>query len=330
MDRSAPTRRDADAPDVAEADGLSSPDMKRTLGTVVTLVAALILGLPMSASAGEAVDPNIGDTVLGTSGGLRYARDPALYDAISGYANAEAGCGGPRWHLIGGGSEAGGASADAWLVASRPVDFHDSDLSGDDGWYAGGYGPDGSRHTAYSICIRDRMPRYRQRTVADSPSGDRTGSMGCGDVNWHVTTGGVFIATSQSWTNSSSPRDGGDADGVRDDGWTGRVWDTIGGNGGFYVYAVCAKGLAVHYVHRPPITLVAGETEPRRANCASDEHVVGGGAFVTGPADEARMVSSRPFDDADADNVPDDGWVSRVHGIAGSDKNVTAYAICLG
>jgi hypothetical protein len=288
------------------------------------------LSAPIGAPAGTPVDPNLDDHVFGTTGGIRYASESKPFDIVNGYANAVVGCGGPRWHLIGGGSTSGGPVAQAWQSASRPDDYNDADTRGDDGWYAGAHGAASAELTAYSICIRDGVIRYPTKTVANSPSGLRTASVGCGGAKWHATSGSAFIATTGSWVNSSFPMDGGDPKSTPDDGWTGSVYDFIGGAGGFYIYAVCAQGLDLRYVKRLPVSLSAGQAVLRRADCKETEHVVGGGARVTGPANRSRLVSTIPFDDADADAIPDDGWQSRAYGVSGANKNVTAFAICLG
>ena len=57
--------------------------------------------------------------------------------------------------------------------------------------------------------------------------------------------------------------------------------------------------------------------------CASNEHVVGGGARVSGPADRSRLVTSAPVDGSDADKVPDDGWTTNVYNVSGVAKQVT-------
>lgn len=295
----------------------------------VLAVVFVIAMMPSLARAGEPIDPNLGDTVLGKRGGVRYASDPGAYDAGSGFANVEVGCGGPRWHALGGGIASGGASASAWEAASRWYDFDDADDRGDDGWYPNGYGPAGEELTGYSICMRDAIARYPLADIADDVDSDRTGSVSCGPPTWQVTHAGAFIATSGSWVHGAWPLDDGDAGSVPDDAWNGQVHDTIGGIGGFGMYAICARGLDLNYRRTGPSPLEAGETLALRAPCGPKSHIVGGGVRVTGPAHEARVVASLPADGADVDDVPDDRWRTRVHALAGADKNVTAFAVCL-
>lgn len=295
--------------------------MKAKIVCAALLAVALTVSVPTAVLAGVAMDPNLGDEVLGTSGGLRYASDSMGVNG-SGFASPEVGCGNPRWHLLGGGSAAGGLAALAFLSANRPLDFTDTDLLGDDGWLTGAYGPVGSQGTGYSVCIRDRVERYPVQTVANSSSGLRSATVSCPIGPWRITAGSMFIATSGSWIDASYPLDQGR--------WTGRVYDTGGGIGGFSAYAVCAKGLDLRTVRRAPVPVSAGESVIRRVDCNEREHVVSGGVRVGGPADRSRLVSTIPYDDADANTVPDDGWLSRVYNVAGAKKQVTAFAICLG
>jgi hypothetical protein len=303
--------------------------MKRGFQVPIVVAAVMALSAPIAASGGTTPDPDLNDTVLGTTDGVRYASDVATYDGGSGFASVAAGCGTFRWHLLGGGAMSGGAAATAWQAANRPEDYTDADTDGDDGWLVGGYGVNPDQVTAYSICIRDGQITYPFKDVADSSSGLRSGSVHCGGAKWQVTTGSPFIATSHSWINSSRPRDTGDAGSDPDDRWAGDVYDTVGGIGGFNVYAVCAAHLVLRYVKKDAVSVSAGSSVSRLAGCTSGEHVVGGGPKVSGPEDQARLVSTFPVDDGDPDSIPDDGWQSRVYNISGSDKDVTAYAICL-
>jgi len=297
---------------------------------VVVLAFALALAGPTSAIGGEPIDPNLGDQVLGTEGGVRYAADPDTYDGTSGFASPETGCGGPRWHLVGGGSASGGPASDGWQAFDRPLDFDDADDTLDDGWLSGGYGPPGAADmTGYTMCLRDASVRYRFRDVVDAPSGLRSGSVGCGQANWHAASGSGAIATSGSWVNSSYPIDGDDVGDEPDDGWSSRVYDTVGGLGGFYVHVVCVRDQQVRYVQRDPIAIGSGASVRRRVACQNDEHVAGGGAKLSGPADEARLVSTFPYDDGDPGAVPDDGWQLKAYNLTGSEKMLTAYAVCL-
>jgi hypothetical protein len=290
----------------------------------------LVVALSAPALAGGAVDPNGGDDVVGRAGPLRYSSDRSRFDAgADGFAETHVGCGGPRWHLIGGGAATGGSGTQAWLSFGRPFDGPDADDTGDDGWYTGGFGPDGARVTGYSICIRATSLRYRFRVKADAPSGERRSSVMCGGPRWRTTSGSPLIAATGSWINASIPRDGSDAGNTPDDGWRGTAHDTAAGTGLFSMHVVCARDVRLRYAKRPAVGVPSGEPVVRRVPCRRSEHVVGGGGRISGPADQGRLVVSAPYDGRDPGRVPDDGWRVRAYNVGGADKSLTAFAICL-
>jgi len=304
--------------------------MRHRLLIPAALALLLVLGAPTGAIGGVAVDPNLGDVVYGTVGGLRYASDPDTY-APSGFSSPETGCGGSLWRVLGGGSASGGPPGTAWLAFDRPLDYDDVDLTLDDGWLSGGFGPPAEADlTGYTICIREENIRYRSTVVDSGASGLRTGSVMCGGTGWQVVTGSVAIATSQSWVNSSFPIDGDDANATPDDGWRGRVNDTAGGPGGFYVHAICVRGYSVRYVKGASAPLPAGGSVGVKVACAPGEHVVGGGAKISGPPDHSRLVSTYPYDGGDANQIPDDGWRVRAYNVSAGALTVQPWAICLG
>lgn len=302
--------------------------MTRRLAGCSILGVLLSLLMAGPARAGGSNDPNRGDQGLGTVGGIRYRSDRARFDA-NGAASVRVGCGGPAWHVLGGGAHARGSSSLAWLVSGRPIDSGDVDATTDDGWQAGGSGADGARFTGYSICVRNATIRYRFNRLGDAPTGDRSGAISCGAGGWSVASGSPSLPTSDSWVHSSLPRDGGDPDHRSDDSWSGRGFDAAGGTGEFSIHAVCTRDRVVSYVERGPRSVASGEVFGRRVSCRHGDHVVGGGADVSGPAERARLVSSFPFDGGDAGGVPDDGWQVRVDNVSGADKDVTAFAICI-
>ena len=205
----------------------------------------------------------------------------------------------------------GGSGSASWLAVLQTIDYVDADTQPDDGFQAAGFGPHGKAVTAYSICVHGGQLAYHAKSVANQPTDVRSGSVACGASKWHVTSGGVFIATTNSWVSPSFPVDRPDAGTTPDDGWAGTARDTTGGIGGFDIYAVCAAGMKLRYVQGSPGPVASGHALTRKAMCAANEHVVGGGARVTGPADGSRVVTSAPVDGSDADKVPDDGWTTQ-------------------
>jgi hypothetical protein len=50
---------------------------------------------------------------------------------------------------------------------------------------------------------------------------------------------------------------------------------------------------------------------------------------MTGPADESHLAVSRPFDSADADQVPDDGWLATVSNDGVDFPTARVSAVCV-
>ena len=290
----------------------------------------LVLALPQAGTAGTPVDPNLNDTWLGTVGGVRYATDSASFDAgNSDYAEVSTGCGGSAWHLVGGGSNAGGARNQAALAVDQPNDFNDADTLTDDGWNSSAHGSPPAKLHSYTTCIKHPGLSYPLTDVPDGSSGQRTASAPC-PVFKHVTGGGMFIATTGSWESSSYPYDGPDKDKIPDDGWKGGVFDTLGGPGGMQAYAVCATGLKLDYVKKGPSPVPVKHAVSLRVACPVNEHVVGGGVKLTGAQNMGRMFASFPYDSTDKGKTPDDGWQIGVYNLGGGKKTATGWAICLG
>jgi hypothetical protein len=154
--------------------------------------------------------------------------------------------------------------------------------------------------------------------------------LGCGGAAWHVTTGAPFLPQANNHINSSHPIDGGDGDRVPDDGWRVRVFS---GTGSPSLYVVCARHVDLSYRKSKPVTTGTGSessrTKTRNVGCGR-RHVVGGGARLSGLINRGRLVASGPVDAGDADEIPDDRWLSKAYNLGGISTKLTGFAICLG
>jgi hypothetical protein len=273
-------------------------------------------------------DPRPGDVTIGTAGGNKYVKDPAHFDPSNvGFASDDTYCG-KKPHVTGGGVHLEGPPASRYMAVSRPIPFGDSNDLFDNGWDGSGFGTGTGKLTVFGICRHGHL-RYRHIDVPDAPSGNRFAKLGCGGGGYHVVGGGAFIATTNSWINSSYPYDGSDRDKRPDDGWAEKAMDTVGGLGGMTLDAICMRG-HVHYETKRVSGVQPGSSASPAALCGKTDHVLGGGVQVRGPADQARAVSSYPIDRGDHGHVPDDGWQSAAYDLSGSAKPVTSYAICKG
>jgi hypothetical protein len=279
------------------------------------LAGAALLALPAPSPAAT--------ITLGKAGGLKYVRGETTVAAASGTkttATTKAGCG-RRWRT---GSVGAAITGDAGVSAL-------SQLKPDTrATYGGGFHaaqPDQTLY-AYAVCTKSDGISSNAQVQQFAPAPAALGvTSNC--TEGHVIGGGA-IATApldESFVNTTMPVDGTDADEIPDDGWRAfqQLLDGTGVNG--VVYDICRKGPAPRYRSASeevdafaPLTL--------KARC-NGGHVIGGGVFVSGPADDAHVVASVPYDSADPDLVPDDAWFATVANRSPAPLQATVHAICV-
>jgi hypothetical protein len=286
-------------------------------------------GWSATALGGTAPDPNATDVVLGTAGGFRYAKETLPLGGTDHYNGPTAGCGSQARHVMGGGWLIKGAPPSGRKGESQqPVDYTDDvDTVPDEGWSSSGFASQDGDITAFAICEPDTTPAYEQVVQPLGSSNVRTSTLNCEPGTGHVIGGGVTIATVHSYTIASRPLDGLDSDHTPDDGWFGKVYDTIGGNGGFSAYSICQPG-PVSY-ERAGSSVAAHHAAGATARCPGGKHVASGGGSISGPGAEVHLAGSYPVDGSDADHVPDDGWKSLAFNDSSAVQKLTAYAVCL-
>jgi len=100
----------------------------------------------------------------------------------------------------------------------------------------GATGPAGPVALTYVVSAGINNPNGTQTSgTVDCPAG--TSVTGGGVINNSTSTGATV--------NSSAPRDGSDADTIRDDGWLAFVNNTSGADQLFFVYAICTTPTTV-------------------------------------------------------------------------------------
>jgi hypothetical protein len=171
----------------------------------------------------------------------------------------------------------------------------------------------------FAICTKSNV-KYRFTTTPDGTGPGRTGTAEC-PAGWTLIGGGVFIATTNSWVNSSYP--------AKNNAWKVRVNDTVGGVGGMQAGAQCRRNSDVVKVAKVGNPMTAGNSATVTAVCAPGAHVIGGGGKISGGILEAHLAASFPIDGSDADSIPDDGWRVIGYNNIGVDKLVTSYALCV-
>jgi hypothetical protein len=301
----------------------------RTVVFASAVLALALLGWSAIAAGGSEPNPNTGDSVLGTAGGLRYSSDTAnLAPGNNDYGHSTAGCGPDTRSTVGGGAKiAGSPSGSRKIEGTRAYDWYDVDTLPNDGWSASGYGSPVGTISAFAIC-ETGTPVYLVVTEPGSAHQVRSATEYCANPNQHVVGGGVSIATSSSFVSASYPADGADADHRHDDGWSARVLDPVGGAGGMYVDVVCQAGPVSYPTAKGQAG--PGHDVSLTVSCPGGSHVSDGGGRITGPGAKVQLESSYPIDGADADSVPDDGWKTIAFNHSASNQTLTAYAVCLG
>ncbi len=299
----------------------------RKAGLVAGLALALVLASP--AYAGGPTDPVGGEQKLGQVAGIKYVREDVVVGSSGSWGPPYEGtliaCGGhtASWHVIAGGVRVTGSSEQNLIASTRPMDldptFETPDDTKPDDWFESVVSSVlGRTMTGYAVCTK-RPLSYRWKSVPAQPSSERTAKVSCPSGK-HVVGGGAFIATTGSHVNSSYPLK---------NGWRTRIHDTVGGNGGMEVYAVCRSLGKVRHVSKTATGVASGTTKSVVARCRPNEHVAGGGGRITGSMTEAHLAATYPVDNGDRGTLPDDGWKVVARNSSGAAKKVTAVALCV-
>ncbi len=287
---------------------------------------ALVLVFAPAANGGMAPDPRPGDTLLGKSGGIAYVSDPefaAMATSIEGGAACPEAPG--RWHVAGGGfGLSGGADASHRVLGSSPgdlLDFYgDDDLDLDDYWDVSATVSVGTTVTTYATCTKWDKLKQKRFPAPDGSTGERKHKSKCG--RGEVSGGGGHISSGNSYVSSMHPR--------RTTRWRFSAFDAAGGPGGMDNYVICARGRDFQTVKAAAGVPAGGSSVLIVAECFPGQSVVGGGAKSSGAPGTLSLLASHPYDAADTDSIPSDGWAVRAFSTDPGAQTLKAYAICSG
>ncbi|MFO1540421.1 MAG: hypothetical protein ACKOTZ_08235, partial [Chloroflexota bacterium] len=279
---------------------------------------------------GAAAPASAGAT-LGRTGRLVYRIGRSAVVGIGFDGTAVAGC--PRGTLaIGSGGDVRAAVGSAWLSALRLRDGTDEDALPDDGALVTAHGPQAARIRGFAICI-DRgvlVPHWVTEFV-DPGEPERVAFVGCSLGGTVALSGGVTFETSLGWIASLWPYDDGDPGETVDDGWAVSLFDAGGGDTPARLDLVCASRTGpISFRRSLGVPLAPGGSAVATVRCKRGSHAISGGVSAIGSADDVRVTASIPWDGADRDRVPDDGWRVRAdRHPAGALGAVTAWVTCL-
>jgi hypothetical protein len=260
-------------------------------------------------------------------GTLQYTtKDKAVPSGEPGVTTAKAVCPASHPLVTGGGVEITGDESGLNLEVGTTLPS--ANLVG---WTAvanNSSGSDASMHVT-AICARSHVTfRERERTVRAS----RQGALRvlC-PVDTSVIGGGVGITgpSHKQEVASTQPFDSSDSGQAPDDGWEGRANNGLHHAVTMTVAAVCARAGSYRYVQSSLISVPDNSQVGTTATCPSGTVVTGGGMNETGQSLGVEVGDSFPFDGADADTTPDDGWQANANNDGtGSAQKMQTFAIC--
>lgn len=283
----------------------------RGVGAAAGAVAAL--SLPSPAMAGDSTES------LGSAKGLSYVS--AKLAGVTAQAGPSAQCPGDTT-ATGGGGSIGKPGAKTILNATYP-------LSEGSGWQAEGSTTASKARTvtSFGICSADGAVTTSSSSTSLEPGSSLSTVVYC--TGGKLPTGGgvssdggdVSILSTQAYPGSK----GGDPY------WANAVQNDGASDASVTNFANCASGLELER-RTASAGVRRGETGKVIAKCRAGEAVTGGGlaASLGGllVSTDAWAVASRPWDSRDdANTVPEDGWLARVHN-AGKRIELFAYAVC--
>ena len=280
---------------------------KLVLSSALVTVAALAVAVPAGADN------------LGRAGPVRYvAKSVTLTSATDG-AHAQANC--PvGWKAVSGG-------ATIKPGATRGLDWNDKDPGASSrGWYASAWQSSSKSTTlrTFGVCLQTALTVDTASKFGVSP-GAVTVTATCPSGSIVVGGGGRPIGPMGEWTlNASRNIDGPDVDPSPNDAWQAYYHYDGSDGDGLLVDAICVGSVGEPAYRDTSTSILPRSTKTVRSSCGSGEHVLGGGAYITGSTASARVAGSRPFDSGDAGTVPDDGWLATYRNT--SDTALTAYA----
>jgi hypothetical protein len=160
-----------------------------------------------------------------------------------------------------------------------------------------------------------------QGPVATPVNGPRTVSAAC-PASSHVLGGGqyVFAGNREAIIHTSAPFDGGDADGIPDDGWRSTVDSLNSGHDQVTEYAICSTRQPAY---RSQTTALSAPAEVElRSNCPAADAVLGGGVSISAGYSSAYVTTSDASDGVAWDGHAVAGLSGKVH------QRVTDWAVC--
>jgi len=115
-----------------------------------------------------------------------------------------------------------------------------------------------------------------------------------------------------------------------DDLWLSSIWHLPG----FFppqdvsIDAVCMEDAKPSFKFQG-VAFTIQDVVKQTIECPNRKSVVGGGPDVSGPASQAHVAVTAPFDSDDKGKTPDDGWTIKVGNPTMAEMDVVVYAVCV-
>jgi len=296
------------------------------MGVGVLAISGLALG-PASASAGP------------TAGPLEYESLSTVAGAGSG-ATLTASCSAPERVTGGGGAiEATGTlngEQDSALASIAPYDGSDLDHFADDGFRAVAMnGTNDYREvSATAICLKDAASVSYAKNAIDLSSTEVSQGAACEEGK--LLGGGAYVGPPHDQGSalvSTTPYDdAADANRLPDDGWFYRAIRDGTASIDVAAHAICLPKGERKLRYRSKRTTVGPSAKvggpaagAAKVKCPKGSHASGGGV-----GGDLLVRASEPYDGADADIAPDDGWSARFYSPGGAEEEVSIRVICVG
>jgi hypothetical protein len=284
------------------------------LGVIKHFRRSAVLVLPLCMLA-LAVSP-AGAATIGKSHGLLYASKSGSVATSSGEptsGDVSVFCPKP-YTAIGGGATITGSAARTFLSS----DTNESNRS----WYAQAWHTNEPKSTLTTIAICSKSKSLtRDRGVSTTGPGPvvASGDETCTSGN-PISGGALAVGEPSSWfLNSTYPKS--------IDSWQAYAGYTGASSASLLVDIVCTDGAKPRYVQEN-VHVAPAAVATVKAPCKHGKAVEGGGGYLSDNSLEAHILKSLPYDGADKDKVPDDGWSVKARNDSGAAKTLYVSASC--
>jgi hypothetical protein len=161
------------------------------------------------------------------------------------------------------------------------------------------------------------------KAVPNAEPGVTSAQIACPADHPLVTGGGMEITGNESGLDLEI---GSSLSGNHLKAWTGVADNSSAASAELRITAICAvRGTLSRAKEKSVARNTQGEL---KVSCPTGAKVIGGGVGITGDSHKQEVATTQPFDGADADTLPDDGWLGRANNGLNKRVFMTVEALC--